>query len=386
MEDQAKGSPDRRSDHGSRVLVIEDTSVTREFLRALLQDAGYQVTLASTAFEGAAELKRELPDLVMLDLLLPDQNGLQVCRFLRGLPGGDDVPVLIITVDDRPETHAEAIQAGADDFLRKPLLKAELKTRVRSLIRLRQLRTELRRDRDAILSLQSRKDELVQFLVHDLRNMAGGLLACVDFLEIDTTAEHCERQRKRISEITHGMIRMIQSMLDLSVNDHAGLQPQPERLRMEEWLKPVAREIEPLCQRNDQELRIETMAGVTVEADPQLLERLVLNLVENASKYGPKGGTILLEAARVDDRLRLSVADEGERIPDPLRERIFDRFARATDAPRRTVGRGLGLAFCRLVADLHHGRLWLEDQEPLGNRFVLEIPLQAPPLTPVPPT
>lgn len=393
MEDQANSSHNRRSDHGSRVLVIEDTSVTREFLRALLQDAGYQVTLASTAFEGAAALKRELPDLVMLDLLLPDQNGLQVCRFLRSLPGGDDVPVLIITVDDRPETHAEAVQAGADDFLRKPLLQAELRTRVRSLIRLRQLRIELRRDRDAILSLQSRKDELVQFLVYDLRNMAGGLLACVDFLEIDTTAEHCERQRKRISEITHGMIRMIQSMLDLSVNDHTGLQPQPERLRMEEWLKPVASEIEPLCRRNDQTLRVEAMAGLTVEADPQLLERLVLNLVENASKYGPKGGTIRLEATRLDDSLRLSVSDEGERIPDALRERIFDRFARATDAPGRTVGRGLGLAFCRLVADLHHGRIWLEDREPAGNRFVLEIPLhppakaeEAPPVTPESPT
>lgn len=393
MEDQTKGSRDRRSDHGSRVLVIEDTSVTREFLRALLQDAGYQVTLASTAFEGAVALKQELPDLLMLDLLLPDQNGLEVCRFLRGLPGGDDVPVLIITVDDRSETHAEAVHAGADDFLRKPLLQAELRTRVRSLIRLRQLRTELRRDRDAILSLQSRKDELVQFLVHDLRNMAGGLLACVDFLEIDTTAEHCERQRKRISEITHGMIRMIQSMLDLSVNDHTGLQPQPERLRMEEWLKPVANEIEPLCRRSAQDLKLEVMADLMVEADPQLLERLVLNLVENASKYGPKGGTILLEATQVDGRLRLSVTDEGERIPDPLRERVFDRFARATDSPGRIVGRGLGLAFCRLVAELHNGRIWLEDRGPTGNRFVLEIPLrtperseEAPSLTPSSPT
>lgn len=390
MEDQVKGSHDRRADRGSRVLVVEDTSVTREFLRALLQDAGYQVTLASTAFEGAAELKRELPDLVMLDLLLPDQNGLQVCRFLRSLPGGDDVPVLIITVDDRPETHAEAVQAGADDFLRKPLLKAELGTRVRSLLRLRHLRTELRRDRDAILSLQSRKDELVQFLVHDLRNMAGGLLACVDFLEIDTTAEHCERQRKRISEITHGMIRMIQSMLDLSVHDHAGLQPQFEHLPVAEWLGPVVGEIEPLCRRNNQELRIEVAPGLLAEADPQLLERLVLNLVENASKYGPKNGLIRLAAARVEDRLRLSVTDEGERIPGPQRERIFDRFTRVTDSPGRIVGQGLGLAFCRLVADLHHGRIWLEDGEPGGNRFVLEIPLRAPQdeavLKPAPPT
>jgi two-component system, sensor histidine kinase and response regulator len=373
------GIENRRADRGAQVLVVEDVPVTREFLRALLEDAGYQVTLATTAFEGAAALKNELPDLVMLDLLLPDQNGLQVCRFLRSIPGGDDVPVLIITVDDRAETHAEAVRAGADDFLRKPLLQAELRTRVRSLLRLRQLRIELRRDRDAILSLQARKDELVQFVVHDLKNMTHGLLACVDFLEIDASQDQCEKQRRRISEITHGMVRMIQSMLDLSVHEQAGLQIQPERFQVEHWLKPITVELESLHQRRNQTMRIDVEPDLEVEADPQLLERLVLNLVENASKYGPEGATIHLVARGSEEGLRLSVGDEGERIPEALRDRVFDRYARATDLPGHKPGRGLGLAFCRLVAELHEGRIWLEDHEPAGNRFVLEIPLRCQP-------
>jgi CheY-like chemotaxis protein len=90
--DTRVGGKDRRADRGSRILVVEDIAVTRELLRALLLDAGYQVALAPTAAEAMAHLERELPDLLMLDLLLPDRNGLEVCRALRGLPGGDDVP------------------------------------------------------------------------------------------------------------------------------------------------------------------------------------------------------------------------------------------------------------------------------------------------------
>jgi signal transduction histidine kinase len=373
--DTRVGGKDRRADRGSRILVVEDIAVTRELLRALLLDAGYQVALAPTAAEAMAHLERELPDLLMLDLLLPDRNGLEVCRALRGLPGGDDVPVLIITVDDRPETHGEAVRAGADDFLRKPLLKAELQTRVRSLIRLRQQKLELRRDRDAIVSLQARKDELVRFVVHDLRNMASGLLASLDFIEQDDSPEQCERQRRRITEITHGMIRMIQSVLDLSVNEESGLRPQPEPIPLPGWMPTVVAEIEPLCQRNQQELRVDVEPGLVAEADPQLLERVVLNLVENASKYGPRGGLIRVEARRAGASLLLSVADEGAPIPEELRERVFDRFVRADDPVSRKAGRGLGLAFCRLVAELHGGRIWLESPDAGGNRFAFEVPL-----------
>jgi len=364
---------DRRADTGSRVLVVEDIPVTRQFLRVLLEDGGYQVTLAATAAEAMAALERGLPELLGLDLLLPDQNGLEVCRKLRTLPGGDDIPVLVITIDERAETHAEAIRAGVDDFLRKPLLPTELKTRVRSLIRLSQLRAELRRDRDAILSLQARKDELFQFVVHDLRNMTTSLLACVDLMGRDPSPAQCERQRLRIGETTHSMARMVQSMLDLSLHEQAGLQPKPECILLGPWLRHVSLELESLYQRRNQVLEVQVEAALGVEADPQLLERVIFNVVENASKYGPEGGTIRLEATKVGEWLRLCVIDGGSPIPPDMRERIFDRFIRL-DAGTRP-GRGLGLAFCRLVADLHGGHIRMEEAAPKGNRFVLELPL-----------
>lgn len=367
---------DRRGDRGCQILVVEDVPVTREFLRALLEDGGYRVRVATTAAEAQVALQEAIPDLLVLDLLLPDGNGLEVCKALRALPDGDDVPVLVITVDERPDSHADAVRAGVDDFLRKPLLPTELQTRVRSLLRLRQLRQELRRDRDAIISLQARKDELLQFVVHDLKNMANSLLASVELMEMNADPEHCERQRKRIGETTRSLVKMVQSMLDISVHDQVGLVPQPEQIDLEAWLQQVSQELEPLSYRRNQILEIEVEAGLRVEADPQLLERVLFNLVENANKYGPAGGRVCLLATRQGEAVRLSVSDEGDGIPEPMKHRIFDRFVRVEGLPGARTGRGLGLAFCHLVAELHGGRIWVEDHVPQGSRFVLELPFR----------
>ena len=365
----------RRADHGAHVLVVEDVSVTREFLRKLLTDNGYRVSLAATGGEALAALDQELPDLVLLDLILPDFNGLEVCRHLRILAGGEDIPVLVITIDERPQSHSEAVRAGADDFLRKPLLPVELHTRVRSLIRLRLTRAELRRDMDAILSLNARKDELLQFVVHDLKNMLGVLMGNVELLEVDSSPQ-ARRQRDRIEGTTKCMLGMVQNMLDLSIHEQAGLVPQPERIALGTWIEQIRPELECITLRRNQALELRVAPDLELEADPQLFERVLFNLLENASKYGPKGSPVTFLAQAAGPNILFQVTDEGEGIPAEMKSRIFDRFIRVDAHDSAHAGRGLGLAFCHLVTTLHGGRIWVEDHEPAGSRFMIELPMR----------
>lgn len=362
-----------RADFGAQILLVEDIPVTREFLRRLLTDAGYRVTAVGTATEAFAELSMELPDLVVLDLLLPDFNGLEVCRHLRRLPGGEDIPVLIITVDERPSSHAEAVQAGADDFLRKPLLAVELKTRVRSLITFRQLKAQLRQDREAILTLQAQKEELTQFVVHDLKNMLTSILCSAELLS-ETAPGGWTRNRDRIEGTARAMLGMVQSMLDLSVNDDAGLVPTPESLQLTSWLEGLRLEMESLTLRHHHALKLTVAPDLDLEADPHLLQRVIFNLLENASKYGLPGTEVELDVTGSADTLRITVSDQGPGIPDAMKERVFERFFRLIDPTHSHTGRGLGLAFCHLVLELHQGRIWVEDRAPQGSRFILALP------------
>jgi signal transduction histidine kinase len=369
----------RRRDAGARVLVVEDIPVTREFLRRLLEESGYQVTLAGTAGEAQTSLMAALPDLVVLDLLLPDFNGLEVCRFLRTLAGGEDIPVLIITVDERPSSHAEAVRAGADDFLRKPLLPVELQTRVRSLMRLRQLRGELRQDREAILNLQAQKEELLQFVVHDLKNMLSTLLVSVELLEAEP-APGWVRQRQRIEDTARSMHGMVQSMLDLSLREQGGLVPHKEILDLTRWMEQRHLELEALVQRRSQTLNLRVEPGLTLVADSQMLQRVLSNLVENASKFGPPKSEILVLAFQAEAGIRIQVVDCGEGIPAEKKALVFDRFIRLENGAGVPAGRGLGLAFCRMVMEIHGGRIWVEDNGTQGSRFCLELPILVDPI------
>ena len=366
--------PHQRRDAGAHVLVVEDVSVTREFLKRLLLEGGYRVSVVGTATEALAGLTRELPDLVVLDLLLPDFNGLDVCRFLRSLPDGEDIPVLIITVDERPNSHAEALAAGADDFLRKPLLPTELQSRVRSLIRLRRLRVELRKDREAILTLQDQKNELVQFLVHDLNNMLASLLCGVELLEYGPAPQWL-RQRQRIEETTRSMQGMVQSMLDLSLHDQAGLAPNLETITLGSWLGQAQAELEAMLLRRNQTLTVQMDPDIKFKGDSQMLQRMIGNLLDNASKFGPTGSEIQVTVGFESLSLMVQVADLGSGIPEDKKLAIFERFIRLEARPGTSAGRGLGLAFCRMVAELHGGRIWVEDNEPHGSRFIVALPM-----------
>lgn len=372
---EAPVRPYRRLDHGARVLVVEDVPVTLEFLSTILEDSGYLVRRATTAAEALAALAEELPDLLVLDLHLPDVHGLEICRQLRHRLGGEDIPVLVVTVENSPSGHAEAVRAGADDFLRKPIVAVELQTRARSLIRLRHLRRELRADREAILQMQAQKDGLVQFVVHDLKNLLAAVQASLDLMEPETDHDRNGRHRDRLGASLRTMRAMVTDLLDLSIADRAELVADIGRFDLGPWLAQVVHEFEPLAARGDRRIVLGPLGPGAVEADPHLLRRVVSNLLENAIRFAPEG-TAIQVAGRASGGCRIEVGNEGERVPDDLKQEIFERFTRG---PQRTHGgRGLGLAFCRLVLDMHGGRIWVEDQQPRGSRFVLELPAQEP--------
>jgi two-component system CheB/CheR fusion protein len=126
-----------------------------------------------------------------------------------------------------------------------------------------------------------------------------------------------------------------------------------------------------------QEIAVRTEAALApVSADWQLLRRVLQNLVDNCIKYGPRGGTITLESEPVaTGAARISVSDDGPGIPEELRDRIFDKYAKVErDAGRSRDSRGLGLRFCRLAVEAHGGRIWVENREPRGARFSFELP------------
>jgi len=366
----------RRADHGARILVVDDEPLARRSVRAMLERGFYKVETAENGHEAIEAFASWRPDLILLDIQMPDMDGLEVCRRIREMPGGGLLPIIFLTGDERPDIHSLAFQVKGDDFLRKPVMQGELIVRIRSLMRLKRLQAEVQEERDNLLDLQQQREQLFQFIVHDLKNPLTTIQVGLEVLEDrDDASPTAQTQLRRLRDTAHSMGRMIENILDIGRAEQVGLELRKTRIPLESWMPLLLQEVESQARSRSHALSWGCPEGLEIEADPEFLRRLLLNLLENALKYSPSGSHTRIEAQPSKRGIRLSVQDQGQGIPEGMRERIFGKFVRLDETGTGArAGSGLGLAFCQLVAEAHDGRIWVEDNPAGGSVFVVELP------------
>jgi two-component system, sensor histidine kinase and response regulator len=365
------------------VLVVDDNAENRALAQATLEDEGFVVELASNGEQALAAFARTAFDCVLLDVRMPGMDGIAVCNRMRAQPNGPDVPILFVTAQRDVETFDRARDAGGDDYITKPFRPNELIARVAAAARLRRMAAErnelfelIRQQRDDLMRLQLQKEQLVAFLVHDLKNPVNAIELHGQRILRDRTAnERARDAAQSIRSETRSLLRMIMNLLDLSKADEGRLVPRRERV-----------ELQPLFAQIVGDMEVRAHAGaVTLDAppcdlavtgDPDLVRRIVENLVDNALRHAPEQSVVRLVAAPVENAtVELRVADQGPGVPAAERELVFERFVQ-TGGPEGTSmrgGRGLGLAFCKLAVEAHGGRIWIEDAAP-GAVFCVRLP------------
>jgi len=361
------------------VLVVDDNAENRALAQATLEDEGFTVRLASSGAEALEAFEREPADCVLLDIRMPGLDGIEVCRRLRALPHGADVPILFLTAQRDVDTFDRAREAGGDDFLTKPVRPSELVARVGAAAKLRRMAIErrelydvVRAQRDDLMRLQLHKEQLIAFLVHDLKNPVNSIELQGQRIVRDPAASaRAKDAATRIQIETRALLRMITNLLDLSKADEGGLAPVRQPIRLAE----VLAEVEEVMHPRAREARVALSARVAdaaLVADRDLILRTIENLVDNALRYAPEDSAIVVTAAVDAEAVELRVADQGPGVPEELRAHVFERFAQVEGARART-SRGLGLAFCKLAVEAHGGRIWIEDAAP-GAIFCIRIP------------
>jgi two-component system, sensor histidine kinase and response regulator len=363
------------------VLVVDDNAENRALAEATLEDEGFTVELAANGDEALAAFSRSAPDCVLLDVRMPGMDGIAVCHAMRALPGGADVPILFVTAQRDVETFDRARDAGGDDYITKPYRPSELIARVGAAARMRRVaaeRNELyeltRRQRDDLMRLQLQKEQLVAFLVHDLKNPVNAIELHGQRILRDKAAS--ERSRDAAASIRNeaqALLRMIMNLLDLSKADEGRLVPERRRVALGPLLAQVAGDMHVRAQAAGAELDV-AATELAITGDVDLVRRVIENLLDNAIRHAPEDSMIrLTAAASADGTVEIRVADRGPGVPAEQRERVFERFVQTGDPASARGGRGLGLAFCKLAVESHDGRIWVEDAAP-GAVFCMRLP------------
>lgn len=365
------------------ILVVDDDEDNRVAARSALEGAGLRVVMAGDGEEAIAVFAAAAPDCIVLDVRMPGLDGFAACERIRALPNGVDTPVIFLTALRDIDTFDRALVAGGDDFLSKPVRATELLVRVQSALKLRRMSVELREhydllkhQRDALQRVQLQKERLMAFVVHDLKNPVNAMdLHAQVLLRAEGLPPLLRDSATQIRTEARQLTRMITDLLDLSKADEGRLAPQLARVDLAALAAEVALELGVTARSVGVELACAVTAA-PVRADEDLLRRALTNLVENALRHAPRGSVVTLAAATDREGTLVRVLDGGSGIAPELRETIFEAFVQlgsGSAPPSSRTGRGLGLAFCKLVAQAHAGKIWVEDNAP-GAAFCLRLP------------
>ncbi len=359
------------------ILVVDDNPLNVEPLCELLGAMGYRV---EEALDGptALRISREiLPDLILLDIMMPGMNGFEVCNQLKMEPATARIPVVFVTALSESEDKLRAIEAGGDDFLTKPFNRPILLARVRALLRLKAARDEVDASYRKLQALERLKDDLMKMIVHDLKSPLTGILGTLEMAIEGDLGDVSPELRHLLSDgLQRGAdaLRLIEDLLELTRLEESHIRLNLQRLDPVEVLDAVVGEWRVRAERSGAQLRVASVSGQPFQADMALLMRVFGNLVGNALNHAGRGVNIELSAgAAATGGMHFAVRDDGTGIPPAYHDLIFRKFGnlQRTDGPRSS---GLGLTFCRLAVEAHGGRIWVESPEAGGSTFHFILP------------
>lgn len=364
------------------ILVVDDTAENCALARATLEDEGHAVRTARGGSEALRMFMEQRPDCVLLDVRMPGMDGFEVCERMRQLEGDDHCPVVFTTALREVDAFDRALRAGADDFLIKPIRPAELAARIQAALKLGRMSSELReqwvlirKQRDDLLRLQLQKDRMAAFIVHDLKNPAGAIDLHAQLILRDSQLSARNRESAlRIREEVRHLTRLVMNLLDISRSQQSELALQCAPVDLHAITREVFGTFEVRARNACVSLDHDLAAG-TAYANPELLQRVLENLVDNALRHAPEDSRLEVVSRAIPTGVELRVRDYGAGIAPELRDKVFEPFVQLEHAERALTraGRGLGLTFCKLTVQAHGGTIWVEDAQP-GTAFCFRLP------------
>jgi two-component system sensor histidine kinase/response regulator len=363
-----------------KILVVDDVPTNVLLLRVLLKNEKFQVVTANCGNMCVEQAQAEHPDLILLDVMMPDIDGFETAKILKGNPETKDIPIIFLTALNSPQDLVKGFQAGANDFLSKPFNKDELLTRVMHQISLVEAKRIIIRKNKELQNTISNRDKMYSVIAHDLRSPMASIRMVLNLVvtavspeiigpELFELLDKANKESEEVHDLLDNLLKWTKSqtgrlnvvLQDLDLND----------------IIPGVVEIFSMI-ASTKEIKLNYQAPgmpIIVHADNDMLKTVVRNFMSNAVKFSPQDSTIDIAMTTEDNMAVVSVTDHGVGIAEERLAELFQK-GETTYGTSGEEGSGLGLQLCKDFAVKNGGDVRVTSKVGEGSTFSVLIPLK----------
>ncbi len=371
----------------SNILVVDDNPTNLQVLSGMLKERGCKVRVVTSGPLALRAAAHDTPDLILLDINMPDMDGYEVCRRLKQDEDLSAVPVIFLSALTETEDKVQAFTVGGLDYITKPFQFEEVEARIEIHLRLRRLQREveeqnrrLEESYDRLQDLEELRDSLVHMIVHDMRSPLGAITTSLQLLKEDLEGDIPAENLNDIEAAMTGgdaLMRLLNDLLDVSRLESGKMPLDIHRNDLVTLAKRSMVALKGLAPGRD--VSIHGLEEVWVECDGEVVRRVVDNLVANGLKHTPAGATLRITVQKQEKQARIEVFDSGPGIPKDHLDRIFDKFSQVkTRKSGKYHSTGIGLTFCKMAVEAHGGDIGVESEMGEGSTFWFSLPLSPP--------
>ncbi len=364
-----------------RILTVDDNYLNLMVMKHLFNFQDYDVHFADCG-EAALEMARKyLPHLILLDVVMPDINGFEVCRILKQDDNFKDTKVIFITAANEIDFMIQAFEAGGIDFITKPFRKEEILLRIKKDMELKLTADQLLETTRTLQEIKKAQNRLFSIFGNDMRSPVIRVKMIFEFMSkgiIDPTRD--EQYKKTIQDLLATSARgfsMLENLNDWATIESGKLKNKPENINLEEAIVSLVNLYQLGIQTRKIQLNIDIDSDHIVFADQDLLKTIIRNLFSNAYKYTPSGGTISFGSSVESGFVKIVVSDTGAGMSPDIVEKVLDPDVLfSTLGLNNEMGNGLGLTLCKDFIEKSQGRIWIESEPNKGTSVFFTLPSQ----------
>ena len=366
-----------------RVLVVEDNDKIRLELCDFLSKNGYAADSCTNFEHIMEEIKAKRPDLILLDIMMPDLDGYEVIKHLKADPVTQDIPVIFLTALHNPEDIVKGFKLGASDYVSKPFNHEELITRVTHHIYLAAAQRTIMQQRDELQATVDARDKMYSVIAHDLRSPIGTLKMVFNMLLMNLTPEQIGEENLEMvtmgNNITESTFMLLDNLLKWTKSQTGRMNSVFQEVDISEVVVFASKMSDLVAQVKSISVEYDIPGPISVNCDVDMVKTIMRNLMSNAIKYSNEGGRIVISVHETPTHARISVRDFGtgireEDIPKLLNPEIHY----TTYGTKNEEGSGLGLQLVQDLTRRNGGELTIESAEGEGSTFTFTIAKEQP--------